>query len=247
MIKKIIEKLGYQIQKKSDRYFPVEATNREVDTFNFVKEYTMTSPKRIWSLISATTYIIKNNIKGDFVECGVWRGGSSMAVARTLLELNDPSRVLHLYDTFEGMTEPSQFDVEATTGVQADTLLNTTPKGDGNNVWCIASKEDVSQNMAKTGYPSEKINFVMGDVSKTLQTPFPNDIALLRLDTDWYESTKIELETLFPRLVSGGVCIIDDYGHWAGARRAVDEFLVKNGLSPWMHVIDETGRAFIKP
>lgn len=247
MLKKIIEKLGYQIQKKNKRYFPVEATNSEIDTLNFVKEYTMTSSQRIWSLITATTYVIKNNIKGDFVECGVWRGGSSMAVARTLLALNDRSRALHLYDTFSGMTEPTQFDVEATSGLQADALLNTTSKGDGNNIWCIASKEDVSMNMAKTGYPSEKVNYVVGDVSKTLQTPFPNEIALLRLDTDWYESTKIELEILFPRLVPGGICIIDDYGHWAGARRAVDEYFAKNNLSPWMHVIDETGRAFIKP
>jgi O-methyltransferase len=150
-------------------------------------------------------------------------------MAVTLSQMNIEDRKIFLFDTFEGMTEPSKHDKDDS-GLPASRLLEKADKGNGENIWCIASIEDVKNNFDCSGYPEEMVQLVKGDVGITLKDErnLPKEIAVLRLDTDWYESTKIELEVLFPRLVKGGVCLIDDYGHWQGARKAVDEYLQKN-------------------
>ncbi len=184
----------------------------------------MTTAERVWALINSVRYVIDNDIEGDFVECGVWRGGSAMAMTFTLADLG-ATRQVWLYDTFAGMTQPTSLDVEATSGDPAARILSQTEKTEGRNAWCIASLADVQANMDPPAYSQDRIRFRAGDVAETLTEDLPSTIALLRLDTDWYESTKVELEILYPRLASGGVCIIDDYGALAGARKAVDEIL----------------------
>ena len=125
-------------------------------------------------------------------------------------------------------------------------MLNSTPTADGNNVWCIADIDDVRRNVSSTKYPMSQFMFVQGDVSVTLENSVPDSIALLRLDTDWYESTRRCLEVLYPKLSIGGVCILDDYGHWQGAREAVDEYFARQSHRPYMHPIDYSGRVFVK-
>jgi hypothetical protein len=226
---------------------PLEATEQDRVIIAEVKPLTMTSNQRIWSLLQAVKYLSAQNISGDFVECGVWRGGSIVAMIRQLQALGKANRKVWLYDTFEGMTEPTEFDVDSVDGISAKKLLESTQVKDGNNVWCVASLEDVERNVLATGYPSDLLKFVVGDVAQTIPDSHSDQIALLRLDTDWYESTKIELEILFPKLVPGGVCILDDYGHWKGARKAVDEYFAWNGVHPLMLPIDFSGRIFMKP
>jgi hypothetical protein len=206
----------------------------------------MTSSERLWSLLRAVDYVVGQPVEGDFVECGVWRGGSVMAMARRLRELDAADRTLWLYDTYEGMTPPTAEDVEATSGTTAQQLLDTTEVGDGNNVWCVAGIDDVRTNVTSTGYPTELLRFIAGDVAVTLNESVPDRIALLRLDTDWYESTRVGLEVLYPRLAIGGVCILDDYGHWQGARKAVDDYFEQQGFRPLMNPIDFSGRIFLK-
>jgi predicted O-methyltransferase YrrM len=106
---------------------------------------------------------------------------------------------------------------------------------------------EVQANMARTGFPAERTRFVQGDVGQTIPGEAPERIALLRLDTDWYESTRHELEHLYPRLQPGGVLIVDDYGHWAGAREAVDEYFAQHGIAILLNRIDYTGRIAVKP
>jgi len=226
---------------------PFEATVKDRQILEACKPFTMTSDARLWATISASKYIANNNIEGAFVECGVWRSGSSMAMALSLLDLGIRDRAFFLYDTFSGMTAPSGEDIDLE-NVKAEDVLNTTPKQDGNNIWCIASLEDVQTNMASTAYPESLINYIRGDVVDTLKHSenIPNKIALLRLDTDWYHSTKAELEVLYPRLVKGGICIIDDYGHWQGARKAVTEYFENQGFYPLLQVTDYTGRLIVK-
>lgn len=226
--------------------FP-EATPEELRTLVEVKPYTMTSPERLWSLIQAVRYIHTRPIDGDVVECGVWRGGSSMAAALALKSVGDTGRGLWLFDTFEGMTRPSSDDVSIQSGQAAMDKWMQTKTGDDASDWCWASVEDVRSNMERTGYPRDRIRMIKGKVEETLLVPtnLPDRIAILRLDTDWYESTKTELETLFERLTPGGVMILDDYGTWAGARKAVDEFLTTQ--PPYfMSRIDVTGRVLVK-
>ena len=225
--------------------YPPDFSADDVAICERVKAITMTSPERIISLAQSVRYIVRNRLPGAIVECGVWRGGSMAAAALTLLSLGDTSRELYLFDTFEGMTDPSERD-RSYSGVRADDVLGETARRSGRNYWCIASMEDVTESMRATGYPMERIHLVRGPVEQTLPAGAPDTIALLRLDTDWYASTKHELEHLYPRLVSRGVLIIDDYGHWEGARGAVDEYMSALSDAPLLCRIDYTGRCCVK-
>lgn len=225
------------------RRFPdVDDAVREI--FNRVKPYTMTSPERVIGLCDAVRYVVANGVEGAIVECGVWRGGSSMAAALMLSALGAADRDLYLFDTFEGMSEPGELDRRASDAAGAAELLATSAKGD--KVWAYSPLDEVRKNLASTGYPIERISFIQGKVENTIPGGAPERIALLRLDTDWYESTRHELEHLFPRLVPGGVLIIDDYGAWEGARRAVDEYIGAGKVKILLNRIDETGRVGVK-
>jgi O-methyltransferase len=227
-------------KKPLRRYYDDEAR----ETILAVKPWTMTSYDRIFALIVATRYVVASGIEGDVVECGVWRGGSMQAVARTLLGLGAADRDLHLFDTFEGMPPPTEEDRRIKGGPTAEEMLETQPKT--GLVWAIADLDDVQAGMATNGYPGERVHYHPGRVQDTIPGEAPDRIALLRLDTDWYESTKHELEHLYDRLVPGGVLIIDDYDYWAGSRKAVDEFVEATGARLLLVPID-TGRIAVKP
>jgi hypothetical protein len=207
---------------------------------------TMTGPEKVASLIEATRYVVRNLIPGAVVECGVWRGGSMQAVAWTLLSLGDVERDLHLFDTFEGMPPPTADDTRETEDgvVSAEQLLATSDKN--SRIWAIAGLSDVRQAMAETGYPAERVHFHPGLVEETTPGQAPDKIAILRLDTDWYSSTKHELDHLYERLSPGGVLILDDYGDWDGARKATDEWLTKTGESLFLAPMG-SGRIAVKP
>ena len=224
------------------RRFP-DVDRRVVDIFNRVKPYTMTSPERVFALCDAVRYVAAAAIEGAVVECGVWRGGSSMAAALMLRELGAADRDLHLFDTFEGMSAPTEHDRRAGGPAAADLLAAS---GKDAKVWAYSPLDEVRANLQSTGYPMERVHFVQGKVEDTIPEHAPDKIAILRLDTDWYESTRHELEHLFPRLAVGGVLIIDDYGAWEGARRAVDEFIDAQKVRILLNRIDETGRVGVK-
>jgi hypothetical protein len=167
-----------------------------------------------------------------------------MAVARTLLELGVGDRELYLFDTFEGMSEPTDKD-RMYTGDQAAVLLEGRAKEE--RLWGYVPLDDVRDAVLAVGYDPERIHFVKGKVEDTVPDGAPEQIALLRLDTDWYESTLHELVHLYPRLVPGGVLIIDDYGHWQGAREAVDEYVAEHDVPLLLNRVDYTARIAIKP
>jgi hypothetical protein len=215
---------------------------RDLEIARAVEGFTGTGLERVLALIGAVRHVHRYGIPGALVECGVWRGGSSMAMARTLIDEGCADRELFLFDTFEGMTPPGEFDRNPS-GIPAAELLAREP----DYYAAAASLDEVSGNLLSTGYPSEKLRFIKGPVESTLPAAAPARIALLRLDTDWYESTRHELEHLFPRLAIGGVLIIDDYGDWQGARKAVDEFIAAHPQEPiLMHPIDRTGRMIVR-
>jgi len=165
-------------------------------------------------------------------------------VARTLLARGVTDRDLHLFDTFDGMPEPAEVD-RRHDGKPAADMLARRPDRSG-RVWAIASLDDVRARMEETGYPAERIHFHRGLVQDTIPAQSPERIAILRLDTDWYDSTRHELEHLYDRLESGGVLLIDDYGYWQGARQAVDEFLEERNTRMLLLPM-ASGRVAVKP
>jgi hypothetical protein len=215
-----------------------------IETIEAVRPYTKTSPERIEALCSAVSYIVRKPIPGCIVECGVWRGGSMMAAALTLLREGVSDRDLYLFDTFVGMTPPGARDIDYRGDAAAKTwserdLLEATGRDSAEEM-----RADVRRAMESTGYPPARIHLIEGPVETTIPRSAPEQIALLRLDTDWYQSTRHELMHLYPRLVGGGVLIVDDYGHYRGARQAVEEHFARNPVL--LHRIDYTGRCVVK-
>ena len=220
---------------------PADYDDPTVETIKRVRRHTMTSPARLNALVDAVTHVSRARIPGAMVECGVWKGGSMMAVALTLLRLGDTDRELVLFDTFAGMTEPTPEDANSPYDGYS---LHAMWKRRTN--WSGVPAADVRAAMASTGYPMERVRLVEGPVEETLPGAAPERIALLRLDTDWYASTRAEMEHLYPRLEPGGVLVVDDYGHYAGARRAVDEALNTRGEQLLLQRIDYTGRIAVR-
>jgi O-methyltransferase len=208
--------------------------------------YTMTSVERMHALWQTIQHVVRRRIDGDVVECGVWRGGSSMLAALTLMALGDTWRRLYLYDTFAGMSEPTERDYNLLERVPMTEVWDGIRDDRDAPVLAFASLEEVRDNMARTGYPADRVVYGQGRVEDTIPATVPERIAVLRLDTDWYESTRHELEHLWPRVVPGGVLFIDDYGHWAGARDAVDEFFAQRPDAPLLVRVDTTGRIALK-
>lgn len=244
LVQKTVGALGFKLVRKEPNMNEFDKDFASI--YQACKPFTMTSVERMYALYKAVEYIVKNKIEGDIVECGVWRGGSSMLVAKTLQFFGDTSRNLYLYDTYEGMSAPTEADKDAM-GNSADALMKAEAGDKENSVWCLADLADVQRNMKSTNYPTDKIHFIKGKVEDTIPQQMPsNQLAILRLDTDWYESTRHELVHLFPVLRSAGVLIIDDYGHWQGAKKAVDEYFAQSPSPILLNRIDATGRIAIK-
>lgn len=191
------------------------------------REYTLLNPDKLYAFIQSIRYIEKFAVPGAIVECGVWRGGAIMAAALTLNQLGAKDRSFYLYDTFAGMSKPGDKDqpMPGTGAIDLSEEFEKTQTGEDSSNWCCASLEDVKNNLSKVHYDQSKFIFVEGKVEDTLPGTLPDSISILRLDTDWYESTKQEMKHLFPLLVPKGVLIIDDYYRWAGNKEAVDEYL----------------------
>ncbi len=229
----------------SDSQFPPEFTI----LWNRVAPFSMTSPERGFALWTAVNSVISNNIPGAFVECGVWKGGSSMLIALTLLQRGIVDRALYLFDTFVGMTPPGPEDVDLNGEHAADLMAGTRGPEIAELVKAAISLEDVIAAIAGTGYDMRLVRLVKGDVSETLPKTQTLRICLLRLDTDFYDSTLAELRALYPRLAPGGPLIIDDYGHWLGARQAVEDYFADPTTEfsrPVLWAIDYTGRGGVK-
>lgn len=252
LVKKLFSFIGYKISKINNydkSIMPVELSESDQNIIRYVfdNNLSMTSLERLSSTALACKYVVQNNIPGDFVECGVWRGGHAIIAAHFFKKYSS-SRNIWLFDTFNGMTKPTNTDFELSSGNQAINEFNKNNFASGNK-WCYASLEDVKENFKKLNLLSDKIKFIQGDILETLDFDqnIPNSISLLRLDTDWYQSTAKELKILYPNLSKNGVLCIDDYGHWSGSKRATDDFFSSGEyILPFFQAIDYSARCCIK-
>lgn len=186
----------------------------------------------------AIKYILNANIEGVLVECGVYNGHIEEIWINELMK-NNAIRDIYMYDTFGGCTEPSEYDYTCENAVlyqmNNQELMDTwksTIINDKINEMCYIPIQQVKNRLNSTGYPQCHLHYIIGDVMETLQdkSTIPEKIAILRLDTDWYESSKYELEQMYDNVVKGGVIIFDDYFHWNGQRKATDEFFKSKNL-----------------
>ena len=240
--RKALAKRGFSIVRTvpySRQPLPRDADPETVETIRAVQPYTLTSPERIMGLCLAVKYLVRSRIDGAIVECGVWRGGSIMAIARTLLSLGVTDRDIYMYDTFTEMPEPTEED-EIDLGGRAWSDLRAEAKDDP--VHSYLPFDEVRRLIEATGYPAERLHFVQGLVEETIPHSAPDEIALCRLDTDFYSSTLHELRHLYPRIVPGGVLLIDDYSRFTGAKKAVDEYLAQTGSPILLQRLDWAGR-----
>ncbi len=215
-----------------------------------VAKHTITmlfGPEPPWAMYKAIEYLVKDKIPGDLVECGVWNGGSVLLMALALQHFGDTSRRIWLYDTFEGMPRPQEVD-RNWEGASALPVWEEKKQNDpvGPNWGYGGSLEQVREIVFASGYPKENFVFVKGMVEDTIPGQMPNQIALLRLDTDFYASTYHELQHLYPTLVAAGVLIIDDYGYFQGARIATDKYLREKSLPIFLNRVNQTVRLAIK-
>ena len=257
-IKRVLRRLGPNRSPNRDsgegapRDVSATFSPLEIEVLERARPYTMTSPERLIALMDATSYVVRRDIPGALVECGVWRGGSVLAAIEVLVRLGVNDRDVYLFDTFEGMTEPTEEDTSPFETERSALASWKQYQRQGRRAWDWAFRSEVfsldrvRELLYGTGYPEDRIHFVIGPVEETLPREAPDGVALLRLDTDWYESTKHELAHLYPRLADGGVLIIDDYGHWEGAKRAVDEYFASEAPPLLLARTDYTGRMAVK-
>ncbi|HVV75231.1 MAG TPA: TylF/MycF/NovP-related O-methyltransferase [Mycobacteriales bacterium] len=214
-----------------------------------VRPYTMVSAERLLAIMDSVKYVHERGIPGALIECGVWRGGSVLTMIKTLQLLGVSDRDVYLYDTFEGMTEPTDAD---TSPYEQPALATWGQTPEGVTPWSHAFDSEiygldfVKKVIGSTGYPEERVHFVVGPVESTIPGTIADQAALVRLDTDWYESTKHELEHFYPRMPTGAVLIIDDFGHWEGARKAVEEYFSTAAQPILLGRTDYSGRLAVK-
>ena len=234
----------FYFHDKNSMDFPVEITDQEKEIIKLSDKYSMTGSIRMWALLQSIKNVIQKKIDGDFVECGVWKGGN-LILCQKYFDLHNINKKIYGFDNFEGMVEPKEIDIDYR-NVPASEMHSLFKKDSNKNSWAYSTLEDVNKNIIDT-VPKNNIKLIKGRVESTLllSKNLPEKISILRLDTDFYESTKIELEILYPKLVSGGFLIIDDYGHFKGCRKAVDEYFKDN--FPYLHYVDYSCRLIIKP
>ena len=192
-------------------------------------------------LIGNVEHIIKCDVPGDFVECGVFMGGSCIVIAQTLRHLRVEDRAIWMFDTFEGVPEPNETEIDGEGNNLRKWYLETQQKG-----WCYSSKHTVSNNMRKFAFNGE-VHLIPGLVEDTIPRIGPNTIALLRIDVDLEDPTRHILEHMYPRLSTNGHIIFDDYGHFPDVKSTVDEYLAIHAPNIYLDRVNRTVMHGVKP
>ena len=241
-IQKILNRFGYTIINNNQKI--VELSDEQRHLINITNHISMTPQIRRYNLIQALEYIDYYKLEGDLVECGVWKGGN-IVIYKKFIEEKNIKKNIYAFDTFQGMSNPDHNDYTIDGALSAQIILDKDNKKITND-WGVCSLEDVKFNISQHTKNLNNIFFIKGKVEETLlnKTNIPEKISILRLDTDFYQSTKAELEILYDKVCKGGVIIIDDYGHWSGSKKAVDEFFREKFV--WMHYVDYACRLIIK-
>lgn len=201
-------------------------------TFRRIRSISMVSHARLHSLHESVRYVVRNNIPGDIVECGVARGGSAAVMALALQCLRAQRR-MWLFDTFSGLPEPTAADPDYAIARNYTGLYGT-------------AADEIRASFVRLGIATDNIEFVPGLFQQTLASSRVSQIAVLHVDGDWYESVKTTMEAFYDRVSPLGIIQFDDYGHWLGANKAINEFMSQRAIKVPLEYIDFSGRRMIK-
>lgn len=223
-----------------------------------IRGSTMVTLPRLISLVEQVRHCEQADVPGAFVECGVWKGGCMGLMALANLRYGKARRDLHLFDAFTEICEPD----ETIDGDRAVREVRAWTRGAGGTAGRLTAltgfydafggpgtlEENVELLERKIQYDARKIHYHKGWFQDTLPTDASTvgAIAILRLDGDWYASTKTCLEHLYDQVVPSGYVIIDDFDTYDGCRKAVDEFIASRGLSVQLHRVDADCRYWVK-
>jgi len=264
LIKSMFHAAGLEITKKNKQNDNVEFDfydykDDALQAYNMVKHNTMMAPINLVTLYEQAVYCEINNIEGDFVECGVWKGGAVGVMAIANKNYSQTERKLHLFDVFDDICEPNP-KVDGKRAI--DDVLKFSNKNESDitgKVEAIKGIYDIFGGhgtvticnellVNKIGYHSDNIIYHIGWFQDTIPAHAHDieKIAILRLDGDWYDSIKIPLQYLYPKVVSGGIIIIDDYGYYEGCTKAVNEYLAENNIVTFLSYNHKGSRYFIK-
>ncbi|MDP3726503.1 MAG: TylF/MycF/NovP-related O-methyltransferase [bacterium] len=232
-LKTLLEDSHPSIHLRKPTTFPLRAlfSPAKLSILKTVAPYTLLGYSALENAYDLAEDVEKKGLSGSFVECGTWKGGAAATMAAVAHRYGNQRKTWY-FDSFEGMPEPTQEDKKGE-GKRGGTEDLT---GD----MLKASISDVEEVIfEKLKLPRENNIIVKGWFQDTLPEKKREigPIAILRLDGDWYESTKVCLEELYDQVVSGGYVIVDDYGAWAGCKKAVHEFFDKRGINPKLHFI----------
>jgi O-methyltransferase len=197
--------------------------------------YTLVSPERVHNLYRLARRIEREHVPGDVIECGVCNGGSAAVLARSASR-SRMTRTVWLLDSFEGMPAVTAYDADGADGHTAKSHVGKE----------VGNIEQVKSALKSVGADMARIRIVPGWFQDTFPSVTASHIAILNIDADWYESVKLCLETFYDRVVPGGFISFDDYGHWPGCRKAVDEFFQARKLPYRLNQVDYTAHWFQK-
>jgi hypothetical protein len=253
-LKTIADRLGFEVRRKPA--VPYEYQRQAAAAIAVVAPYTMLPWERLVTLYQKVAFCEQASVVGDLVECGVWKGGAVALMALANLVEGRQRRHIHLFDSFQEICAPDSA-VDGAQAVREAQRHGSDCNGQLRPVTGIYDSVGGPGTLAGNrrlleeivGYDSRFLHYHAGWFQETMprETAQIGPVAILRLDGDWYASTKICLEHLYDKVVSGGFVIIDDYGAYEGCRRAVDEFLADRGIKAFLHSDDRVCRYWIKP
>lgn len=255
VVNSLASKLGYEvsISRRGTDQLGYDLLAEANETIRVIRSHTMLPYRRLVTLYQQAVFCEATNLPGSFVECGVWKGGAVGLMALANLRHGSTRRHLHLFDSFEGLPEPDQ----SVDGQRATEFAQRVGGGVGGKLVALegafegVGTLEVNQELLEQtiGYPPEYLHYHKGWFQDTLpeQAADVGEIAILRLDGDWYSSTKLCLMHLYEKVVRGGFVVLDDYGWFEGSKKAVDEFMEREGVKAFLNHIDNAGRYWIKP
>ena len=242
VIQKLLARFGFELKLRSQSRLVDQAVTEKAELS--IRKFTMLSNSRLVSLADQVAHCNLAGIDGALVECGVWKGGAVALMAEVCKATGNIDRDLHLFDAFTDICAPDP-ELDGAKAVAEAKGFHKTSSGNQQPMTGFYDRfgghgtiQACREVIGRTGYPESRIHFHKGWFKDTVFIAETGPIAILRLDGDWYESTRVCLDALYDKVVPGGFIIFDDYLTYEGCKAAVDDFMTERGITSFLHRCD---------